>query len=194
MQIISGVDFKWARAEEFGSKSYVCGYCGKMVASNKGWYSQGKDGHTIHICPFCSKPTYSYADEQTPGIPFGNTIDHLPTHIEHLYNEARNCMVVSAFTSAVLACRKMLVHIAVEQGADPDLKFFQIIDYLADRGFIPPNGRGWVNVIRTKGNYATHEIVLMSREDAEQVISFTEMLLKFIFEFPAKAPSPPSNP
>jgi hypothetical protein len=46
-----------------------------------------------------------------------------------------------------------------------------------------------VDHIRTKGNEATHEIVLMTKADAEELIAFTEMLLKFVYEFPAKVPS-----
>jgi hypothetical protein len=56
---------------------------------------------------------------------------------------------------------------------------------------VPPNGRGWVDHIRTKGNEANHEIVLMSAEDALELISFSEMLLKFIYEFPSRVPKKP---
>jgi len=46
-----------------------------------------------------------------------------------------------------------------------------------------------VDHIREKGNEATHEILLMSREDAEDLIEFTEMLLRVVYEFPAKVKS-----
>jgi hypothetical protein len=55
---------------------------------------------------------------------------------------------------------------------------------------VPPNGKGWVDHIRKKGNEATHEIVLMKKDDALELISFAEMLLKFIYEFPAQVPAP----
>ena len=81
------------------------------------------------------------------------------------------------------------MNIAVSQGADEGQKFIQYVEFLAENGFVPPNGRGWVDHIRQKGNEATHEIVQMSKDDATELISFTEMLLKFIYEFPAKIPS-----
>jgi hypothetical protein len=34
----------------------------------------------------------------------------------------------------------------------------------------------------------------MGKEDAEELILFSEMLLKFIYEFPNKIPAPPSKP
>ncbi len=80
------------------------------------------------------------------------------------------------------------MNIAVEQGATAGGSFVSYVEYLASGGFIPPNGRQWVDHIRKKGNEATHEIALMSRGDAEELILFLEMLLKFIYEFPAKIP------
>ena len=53
------------------------------------------------------------------------------------------------------------MNLAVSQGADQNLKFIEYVDYLACNGFVPPNGRGWVDHIRKKGNEATHEIVVM---------------------------------
>ena len=38
---------------------------------------------------------------------------------------------------------------------------------------------------------ATHEIVLMGQADAQELLSFLEMLLKFIYEFPNRVPSVP---
>ena len=84
------------------------------------------------------------------------------------------------------------MNIAVQQGAKEGLKFIEYVDHLAATGFIPPNGRGWVDHIRRKGNEATHEIALMSQADAEELIAFTEMLLKFIYEFPARVPPAPA--
>ena len=54
-----------------------------------------------------------------------------------------------------------------------------------------PDGKAWVNRIREQGNEANHEIVVKSLNDAKEVIGFVEMLLKFIYEFPARI-SPPA--
>ncbi len=83
------------------------------------------------------------------------------------------------------------MNIAVAQGAAENLRFIEYVDYLATAGYIPPNGRGWVDHIRRKGNEATHEIALMSSSDATELLAFSEMLLKFIYEFPARVPSAP---
>ncbi len=82
------------------------------------------------------------------------------------------------------------MHIAVDLKAAPNLSFLQYVEYLAAQGYVPPNGRAWVDHIRAKGNEANHEIVLMQKNDSEELISFIEMLLKFIYEFPNRVPKP----
>jgi hypothetical protein len=82
------------------------------------------------------------------------------------------------------------MNLAVAQGATPGDTFIAYVEHIAQKGFVPPNGRAWIDHIRTKGNEANHEIVLMKPEDAEELVSFLEMLLKFIYEFPMRVPKP----
>jgi hypothetical protein len=93
--------------------------------------------------------------------------------------------MVGANTAVVLLARKLLMNIAVQHGAQPGKAFVDYIDYLSDNGFVPPNGRAWVDQIRKKGNEATHEIPQITEQDARQILTFTEMLLKFVYEFPS---------
>lgn len=119
----------------------------------------------------------------------GNDVNELPNELKAIYDEAHQSVSVNANTAAVLVCRKLLMHIAVQQGAEPGGTFISYVEFLADNGFVPPNGKGWVDHIRKKGNEANHEIVLMENDDAVELISFAEMLLKFIYEFPARVPT-----
>ncbi len=90
----------------------------------------------------------------------------------------------------MLAARKLLMHIAVDQGADPGKKFITYVNYLADNGYTPPNARTWVDEIRNLGNEANHEIVIMDEQAAKTILKFIEMLLKFNYEFPAEVNVP----
>ena len=76
----------------------------------------------------------------------------------------------------------------VDRGAAENLSFKKYVDYLADTGYVPPNGKAWVNHIRDKGNEAVHEIPALTQSDLTDLIVFTEMLLKFIYEFPRRVP------
>ncbi len=182
---------EWHNPVDISSLQYVCGYCGNKVASAKGYITRDHtDGAQafIYICPHCTKPTYSHFQTQIPGVAPGNEVAHLPQDIEALYREARRAVSIGANTAAVLACRKLLMNIAVSQGGKEGGSFISYVEFLAQAGYVPPNGRTWVDHIRNKGNEATHEIKLMSQADAEELISFAEMLLKFVFEFPNKVP------
>ncbi|WP_422101814.1 DUF4145 domain-containing protein [Vreelandella sp.] len=177
----------WFQSRSIESESYRCGFCGHGVASAKGYLDQNSSKR-IRICPHCEKPTFFSPGVQVPEVAPGNEVKHLPESVDQLYKEARNCVSVQAYTSSVLSCRKLLMNIAVSQGADEGKSFFHYVEYLANNGFVPPNGRGWVDHIRKRGNEATHEIIVMSRDNAEELILFVEMLLKFIYEFPARIP------
>ena len=95
-------------------------------------------------------------------------------------------MSVSSHTAAVLCCRKLLMNIAVSKGAKEGLQFIKYVEFLSDNHYVPPDAKDWVDHIRKKGNEATHEIAIMKREDAEEIISFVEMILRLVYEFPAR--------
>jgi hypothetical protein len=185
----------WPNAQGLAPRQFMCGYCGHRVASDKGFFFQQQSNNQIvaflFICPNCYSPSFFTADgQQIPGIPLGRPVESLPDEIRLHYEEARNTATVGGYTAAVLLLRKLLMHISVNQGAPEGQSFVAYVEYLADHGFVPPQGKAWVDHIRTKGNEANHEIVFMSREDAETLMTFSEMLLRFLYEFPARIPKP----
>ena len=186
------LNISWTNVNTLGPQVFTCGTCGESVSSNAGYYASGNpSGWRVYLCHHCGHPTFfDEKGSQAPGPLAGNKVGHLPPDVGHLYDEARSCCSVNAYTASILACRKLLMNIAVAKGAKPGLHFIEYVDYLAKKGFVPPGGEGWVDHIREKGNEATHEIAIKEQEEAEQLIAFAEMLLKFIFEFPGKLVKP----
>lgn len=181
----------WQAQQPIESRAFTCGYCGNIVASAAGFCHAKQSHRRIYLCPHCDNPSFFTPNRQLPGVAPGNEVKALPSDIEALYREARNCVAASAYTGSVLISRKILMNTAVAQGAKPNLGFLDYVQYLADNGYVPPKGRGWVDHIRKKGNEATHEIAAMSEGDAQELVAFLEMLLKFIYEFPSKVPNAP---
>jgi hypothetical protein len=182
----------WHGIYGISSRAYTCGHCGNIVASDQGYCVEKMTFICIHICPHCSFPTFfSSSSQQIPGVAPGKPVDSLPKEIGQLYTEARNCAAASAYTGAVLLCRKLLMNIAVSKGGKEGLTFVEYVEFLASKGFVPPDAHGWVDHIRKKANEATHEIALMNQENAIDLISFSEMLLKIIYEFPSRIPPTP---
>jgi len=178
--------YEWNHAEAAGKVTFTCGYCGKETAPNK-WFRDVHNYAHIYICPACTKPTFCEHTTglHTPSVRLGRDIMGISSgDIANLYNEARDCTSAGAYTAAALICRKILMNLAVQHGADGNKSFVFYVDYLAEKGFVPPNGRTWVDAIRLKGNEATHEIELMDNKDAQLVLHFTEALLRFNYEMP----------
>lgn len=175
---------------------YNCGYCGILVGPSMRYAcstttSQKRETTTygnILLCPKCNKPTFirNNPKEHVPGPMVGEKLEHLPQDIENLYNEARSCISVNAYTSSVLSCRKLLMNISVAKGAPPGKKFIEYVNFLDEKHFTPPDSKEWVDHIRKMGNEATHDIPSIEKEDAIELLGFTEMLLRFVYEMPGK--------
>lgn len=184
------IKYNWSGAQTINSSEFLCWDCSKNVASNMGYSASDANRHyhrKIYICPNCDSPNFfDNLGTQYPGVKYGNPVDHLPDSIKQAYNEARNCFSVSAYTASALICRKILMNIAVSKGADENKNFAYYVNWLDENRYIPPDSKNWVDHIRNIGNQGTHEIMPISKEDAEELITFSEMLLRIIFEFNAK--------
>lgn len=175
--------------QEVVRKGYKCGYCNLEVGNNRG-YNYVEDNRKvaqIYVCPSCDNPTFfDKVGNQYPGIKFGNLISNInKEEVKKLYDEARNCFSVNAFTSVALCCRKLLMNISVDLGAEDNKSFAYYVNWLDENNYILPNAKRWVDQIRKIGNEATHEIHIISREDAEKSLKFIEMILRLVYEFPA---------
>lgn len=188
--------YNWRSLQDLQNAPFKCGFCNATVSSVKGYkLGSGGDGSgaqrgALYICPNCGGPSFFPPEgARYPSPSMGSHVANVPMDLDALYQEARRSTSQNCFTGAVLLCRKMLMNIAVDQGASEGLKFIDYVRYLSDKGFVPPNGKHWVDHIRKKGNEATHEIAVMTEEDAKELILFVEMLLRFIYEFPSMVPN-----
>jgi hypothetical protein len=183
----------WQNSQGVGKHNYRCGYCDKEVGPDTGYFHINERSGSTHgliaICPNCERPSYfdfQRGGAQTPKPKLGSVVSGISdANLGALHTEARACTSFGAYTAAVMICRKILMHIAVEQGAPPNQSFKSYVDYLDSKGYIPPNGKKWVDKIRDRGNEANHEIKLMNEADATLLLKFTEMLLRFVYELPS---------
>jgi hypothetical protein len=195
--------WNWSNTSTLQACRYTCGYCGADVSPAVGYVASGRDLPSgmwarVYICHSCSYPTALWMNgqgglDQAPGAPFGAHVDHVSDPgVATIYDEARRATAAGAFTAAVLCCRKLLMHIAVAKGAAEGLNFTEYVDFLEKEHWTPRDSKEWVDEIRKKGNQANHKIVIASEADAHRLIGFLEMLLRFMYEFPAKVK--PSKP
>jgi hypothetical protein len=175
---------------------FQCGFCDRLVSKNPAYILVAKDniskqfGH-LFFCPNCYLPStfifnesHSDLDLWYPGPKFGAPLKHLPEDLNQIYEEARNCTTYQAYTAAVMLCRKILMNVAVLEGAQERLTFKEYVNYLETNNYLPVKGKDWTDQIRAKGNDANHKIEDIKKEDAEIIIYFTENLLRNIYELP----------
>ncbi len=187
---------EWYLSGKLESKNFICGHCGSDITTNIG-YHMAEKGYTsdagsgyIYICHKCNKPTYISFNEQVPGSLYGKSFLKGIFQDEktyELYEEARQCMKINAYTSIGMCCRKLIMHIAVDCGAEIGKNFAHYVDYLDQNNYIPANCKKWVDIIRDKGNEANHEIVILEKKDAKQLLSFIEIIISVIYEMPYQA-------
>lgn len=95
---------------------------------------------------------------------------------------------VQAYTAAVMVCRTIIMHVAVDRGAlekkenGKSNSFHFFVDYLEQNSIIPKGAKGWVDKIRTLGNEAIHDLSIMTENDTSLIIGFTTLLLKITYE------------
>jgi hypothetical protein len=132
----------------------------------------------------------------TPGAAPGAQIAGLPEDVAAAYAEARASASVGAWTGVEMLCRKILMHVAVDKGAEEGKSFVSYLDYLESQGYVPAVMREWVDFIRTHGNEATHEIPSVPADRGAGTFVFTEQLLKSTYEMAAlakKFAAPPAS-
>lgn len=172
------------------SITYKCGYCNKEISSDRGYeivrseYDKSSIG-VIAICHNCKNPSYfvHYAEIQIPSPKEGKNIEKLPENIKQIYTEIKNCYSVQSWTSVVLLSRKLLMHIAVEHGAEEDKKFIEYVDYIKDEHLIPKGCSEWLEKIRSRGNHINHTITLTEMEEAKEIFEFIQIFLQVNYEF-----------
>jgi len=135
------------------------------------------------LCPSCSHGSVLDRDNKIyPTAIIGEEVNGLKGVIAQVYDEAKKCISIQAYTACELLCRKLLMHVAVDKGAEEGKSFESYITFLQDSGYITPPMKKWVDLIRTHGNESTHTIEPASEERARNTITFTAMLLKLVYE------------
>lgn len=164
--------------------SYVCGHCKKFVTGLVAGAFDKPDGPIKWLlCPSCVDGSVLTRNGVLyPFEIFGPEIQGVPQDTNQAYDEARTCFSVKAYTACELLCRKILMHVAVDKGAQAGDNFEKYINYLETLGYITPPMKKWVDLIRTNGNQATHELSNPDKKYAEGTLMFTAELPRLIYE------------
>lgn len=177
----------WKDYKTIPPKEFICGFCANKIGSNIGFFHSQDVNARIYICSNCGLPNFFYVNKQYPGPLMGREIKNLPDDVKEVYFEIKESIKNRCFTAALLLGRKLIMHLAVNIAkAKEGENFTDYIDYLQKSGYIPPNANKWLDYIRSLGNEKNHEIKMGNSEEVEKILKFVEVLLIFIYEFPAE--------
>jgi hypothetical protein len=163
---------------------FQCGHCNRDVSGIiVAVYHYVNDDTKWIICPSCKKGSvYGEYGIIFPACPYGFKVEGLPELVELAYKEARDCFSQNAYISCEHICRKILMYIAVDKGAEENKSFSHYIEYIQSKGFITEPMNPWVTLIKDHGNKAAHVIEKPDKKRAESTLMFTAELLKIIYE------------
>jgi hypothetical protein len=161
-----------------------CPHCGGVQA-----LKIGQGPNTVWLrCATCEKGYVKNGGEVAPAALPMRTPDKLPSEDRAVWHEVRTCLGSGAHMAAVMLCRKLLLHLAVENGLEPENTkghapgFAECVKHLQKAGVITQQMLEWVEPIKDVGNTANHKIATVTKEQAEQVASFTLQLLVLAYE------------
>jgi hypothetical protein len=179
----------WQGISNVRPASFTCWNCGNKVSSEKAYqsydtYNPTHVGSTIYICPHCKAPVVLDDEKKQIVLPLpGKEISKLPENILVVHSEIRKCMQSGCFNGAIMLMRKLIMHIAVEEGAEEGKSFVEYIDYLYNNGNIPKKSKNKSDSVRTLGNNTNHKIENRTQEEAQNCFELVELLLKVNYEF-----------
>lgn len=182
---------RWQNQSRIPPTDYRCWNCGNQVGTRDGFCVHGEDKPYVALCPRCGRP--AYFDHRTadpiPSSAPGRPLKGAPGEVGTLYDEARRALGAGAYTAVVMLCRKMLMNIAVAEGAKAGESFASYVDFLQAGGYFSPKARDYVDFIKKLGNEANHEIAPKLNRDASLSLRFVSGLIQHNYEHPSALPN-----
>lgn len=107
-----------------------------------------------------------------------------PLRLDH--EEARRCFRAKCYTASAIMARRIVQGICTQQGYT-QRNLFDALKAMRDAGVINDRLYEWADAARDVGNQGAHEYEApVSRQDASEVLNFTEALLDYLYVFQAR--------
>ena len=115
-----------------------------------------------------------------PDKEFDNSV---PKPIRVTFREAQACFKGKTYTASAIMCRKTLEGICEAHG----IRKGRLVDKLKEmkqKELIEKRLFEWADALRLFGNEAAHDVdVTISKDDAKDILEFSEALIEYVFTF-----------
>ena len=162
---------------KFSDRFVQCGHCGRGV---------------LLMHDDASAGDYVVA----PSLPDTAAPAHAPDNVARYFVQGMENLTRN-FDAAGMMFRKALDTALTAKFPNIKGRLVDRIDEAAKQGAMTKNMADWAHQIRRLGNEAAHEEEPFSRQDAEELRSFTDLLLRYLFTLPGMlqaAQGKPKNP
>jgi hypothetical protein len=171
---------------------YTLSLCGSCEAGLMVLFLRGA-AHAQHYSPMhCpGDPTaYGYfLVERHPEPKPSKAPDHVPDGIAAYFIEASDNLKRAAYTSSGMMSRKV-IDVSTKRQLGSDSGRYRDnrnrIDALANNGSITRDLQDWAHHIRVGGNDAAHEDDPFTKDEAADLLSFTELYLTYVYSLPGR--------
>ncbi|MEH1170004.1 DUF4145 domain-containing protein [Micromonospora sp. CPCC 205539] len=149
--------------------------------------------YTLLQCRDCREPSlqveealYPFASPESEVAKFvypasHQLSDHIPASLRREFDEARSCFETKAYTATVVMVRRTLEGICRDNGIE-DRNLASALVKMEQDGLIDRTIAHWAKHLRLLGNQGAHFTGRpISREDANDALTFTEALLDQIY-------------
>ena len=157
----------------------ACGRCGRAIVAN----FESRTGDTPKQLLQSGHRSYLNLMSLTPTAPSTGAPDRTPERAANYYRQGMENLpnnldaAVSMFRSALEAGLR-------EKFPDIEGTLYKRIEDAADQGGLTSDLADWAHHIRLGGNDAVHGEEQFSKEDAERLQTFTELVFMYLFTLP----------
>lgn len=120
-------------------------------------------------------------------LPEANPSSDIPADIANALAEASTCFSAHCYRASVVMSRRTLEAITSDQG-ETSGRLVDRLSNLSSKNVLNPTLSDWAKEVRLVGNTGGHfdPMSPVSKDDAEQILSFTRELIKYLYELPAE--------
>jgi HEPN domain-containing protein len=110
--------------------------------------------------------------------------EHLPENIRNFYMQAEISLQHKSYDASSIMSRKCLEATVKTLDSSGTGNLYSRIEALYTKGLIAETLKDWAHMLRENGNEAAHEEQPVTEEHASELLSFSELLLMYVFTLP----------
>jgi Domain of unknown function (DUF4145) len=170
---------------------FICGNCEQGILAeyymivNKGVASPAAANGKPEDSGFGMLARGYYPEPAPTQIP-----DHLSAPLDRYFQQAADALKREDWDSSGIMSRRVVdVSTQLQLGETESKKAGDLrnrIDVLADKGHITRDLQQWAHEIRLGGNEAVHDKEPYSKDDAEDLLNFSELYLTYVYSLPGR--------